>query len=238
MGKKKHDEEPGGGEGWLVSYCDMISLLVTFFLMMMTFSTKETGDVSEVGIGILKGKGGMWPKLMGRSAGEPLDPSVIQNLAVDLLATDSASEGGAPSTALKQTLDGISVRFSDDCSFLPGSATPVAALRAQLERVGAIMGRYPLRCVVEGWGDDDFAATPAYPSNEALACARARAAAAIVRAQPGVEDYQLQLAGLGKERPRSTADTAVGRRANRRIELRLLAVMAPNARIAAQEYMR
>ena len=47
-------------ESWLVSYCDMISLLVTFFLMMMTFSTKEKFDVKETGVGLLRGRGGIW----------------------------------------------------------------------------------------------------------------------------------------------------------------------------------
>ena len=46
---KKKPEEPAHSESWLVSYCDMISLLVTFFLMMMTFSTKEKFDVKEAG---------------------------------------------------------------------------------------------------------------------------------------------------------------------------------------------
>ena len=47
MGRRKKPEEHSHSESWLVSYCDMISLLVTFFLMMMTFSTKDTADVRE-----------------------------------------------------------------------------------------------------------------------------------------------------------------------------------------------
>src|SRR6187397_2286014 len=56
MARKKKPEEHSHSESWLVSYCDMISLLVTFFLMMMTFSTKDTADVREVGVGLLKGR--------------------------------------------------------------------------------------------------------------------------------------------------------------------------------------
>ena len=49
MARKKKPEEHSHGESWLVSYCDLISLLVTFFLMMMTFSSKSTGDLEQIG---------------------------------------------------------------------------------------------------------------------------------------------------------------------------------------------
>ena len=78
---KKHDEPEGGGEGWLVSYCDMISLLVTFFLMMMTFSTSSKGDVKSVGVGILKGRGGVFPNLTGYPAGDAPPEPILNSIA-------------------------------------------------------------------------------------------------------------------------------------------------------------
>src|ERR1700741_1980424 len=119
MGRKKHEAPEGAGEGWVISYCDMVSLLVTFFLMMLTFSTKDTGEVTDVGVGILKGKGGVMPKLRGLS--------------------------------MYSTLDGLSLRFNERCSFAPGSAEPEPELRTNLERLAAILARHQLLCVIEGF---------------------------------------------------------------------------------------
>ena len=60
MARQKKPEEHGHSESWLVSYCDMISLLVTFFLMMMTFSTKDNMTFKEASLGLLRGRGGIW----------------------------------------------------------------------------------------------------------------------------------------------------------------------------------
>jgi hypothetical protein len=43
----------------------MISLLVTFFVMLMSFSTSSKGDIKSAGVGILKGRGGVFPNLTG-----------------------------------------------------------------------------------------------------------------------------------------------------------------------------
>ena len=42
---KGHDEGHGGGHGgsWLITYCDMITLLITFFICIVTFASKENG---------------------------------------------------------------------------------------------------------------------------------------------------------------------------------------------------
>ena len=37
--KQQEDEAPPGAPEWIVTFSDMISLLVTFFILLMTFST-------------------------------------------------------------------------------------------------------------------------------------------------------------------------------------------------------
>jgi hypothetical protein len=44
-GGAKHQEGHGGGHGggWLVTYCDMITLLIAFFICIVTFASRESG---------------------------------------------------------------------------------------------------------------------------------------------------------------------------------------------------
>lgn len=220
---KKQAEEPGGGEGWLISYCDMISLLVTFFLMMMTFSTKESGDIAEAGIGVMKGKGGIWPKLIGTSTSEPLDPQELHDLAA---ALDGASrdEQGEPTLALSTALDGLTLRFDDRCAFARGSATASKALEANMRRLGEMLARHPVDCVVEGYGDDDFDESELYATNEMLGNARALSAARVLLAVPGIDKSRIAIAHFGAERRRDSRNNDAARDVNRRVEVRLLAI--------------
>ncbi|TAJ11943.1 MAG: hypothetical protein EPO68_14055 [Planctomycetota bacterium] len=220
---KKHEEEPGGGEGWLISYCDMISLLVTFFLMMMTFSTKDSGDVAEAGIGVMKGKGGIWPKLVGTSTSETLDPEELRELAAALDAA-ARDEKGEPTIAMQPALDGLSLRFDDRCSFARGSAKVGSALQANMRRLGEMLARQPVDCVIEGYGDDDFESTDLYETNEMLGNARALAAAKVLLAVPGVDRSRVAIAHFASERRRDVSDNDDAHDVNRRVEVRLLAI--------------
>jgi hypothetical protein len=64
-GKKGHGGHGGhaaGGHGgnWLVTYCDMITLLIAFFICILTFSSKENGKLScpKLRDSIIYGPGG------------------------------------------------------------------------------------------------------------------------------------------------------------------------------------
>ena len=123
MGRKKKPEEHAHGESWLVSYCDMISLLVTFFLMMMTFSSKHEGDLEQIGIAILDGGGGPFDGTPTLPMGERLDRSEVEQLAEELRQFLEA-RGSDESGTIKPCGDGFSIAFDVDSSFEAGSAAP------------------------------------------------------------------------------------------------------------------
>jgi chemotaxis protein MotB len=225
---KKHAEEHGGGEGWLVSYCDMISLLVTFFLMMMTFSTSSKGDITSAGVGMLKGRGGVFPNLTGYPAGDAPPPPILKTIA-DAIEGVRAAGGLKDGLALSPEVDGITIQFGEDCSFKPGSAELNPKLRSMLENVGRAVQTYTHLIVVEGHTDDRFKSSAEYPDAEALSAARAVAAAGVLSEVGRVPADLLQLAGRGAERPRRPNDTAVDRVWNRRVEVRLISLAARNA---------
>ena len=220
---KKHDEPEGGGEGWLVSYCDMISLLVTFFLMMMTFSTSSKGDVKSAGVGILKGRGGIFPNLTGCPAGNAPREKVLDEIA-DALENYRTTGGLEGALALTPELDGLAIQFSEECSFAPGSAELTPALRRQLENVGKAVQTYTHLIVVEGHTDDRFKPTRDSPDAGALSAARAVAAARVLIDSGYVPADLLQIAGKGGDRPRRPNDTALDRTWNRRVEVRLISL--------------
>lgn len=225
---KKKPEEAAHIESWLVSYCDMISLLVTFFLMMMTFSSKEEFDVHQVGIGLLNGRGGVWKSPISFPEQQEVDPSVVGRLARDLAALNEG-EAGQQATSIQPQQDGFTVSFDTKSSFSPGSATVTPALHKNLITVAGALNGYTNLIVVEGFTDDRFQPTPQYPTAEALGIARAQAAARVVLENSLILPDQLQIASAGKLRPRVTNDSATGRTSNRRVEIRVVSLAKPKA---------
>lgn len=220
---KKKQEEIAHGESWLVSYCDMISLLVTFFLMMMTFSTKEKFDVREVGVGLLRGRGGIWQNSLVIPQQHDVDPSIVDALARDL-ASQAEQQNSEPASSIRPGNDGFTVTFDMRSSFAPGSADVNAALRQNLLALAGSLQRYTHLVVVEGFTDDRFQPTPEFPDAEAMSLARARNAARVMLEQSLLAPELVQVSALGTERPRASNDTPTGRTSNRRVEVRVLAL--------------
>ena len=233
MFRRKHVDE-GGTESWLMSYCDMITLLVTFFLMMMSFSSSEKGDLEEIGVGLLKGRGGVWPPMLGAASVERLDLDVLESMARDL---DELSDESGGAIGLRGAIDGLVIQFDLESSFAPGSATPPPALVRHLERIAARLYPYDWTIVIEGSTDSAFQPTARHATPIALGLARARAAADVVLSNRRIERERIQVTSFGSDRPLAPNDTAHGRRANRCVTLRILApsVSAAAASVRAHE---
>jgi len=223
MGRRKKPEEHGHSESWLVSYCDMISLLVTFFLMMLTFSTSETADVREIGVGLLRGRGGIWNSTLYMPVHEEVDPQTVSAIARDVAALAEKQKDGSRSNVREQ-IDGFSMSFDLASSFAPGSAEPTQALEQNMRTLGGFLQRYTQLVVIEGFTDDRFQPTPVYPDAESISIARAKAAAKILLQGSTISPEQVQIAGLGPIRPRAQNDTPLGRTSNRRIEVRVVSL--------------
>jgi len=48
MAKKKRGEAHGGGHGWFVTFADLMALLVSFFVMLVAFSTQDNAKLQIV----------------------------------------------------------------------------------------------------------------------------------------------------------------------------------------------
>jgi chemotaxis protein MotB len=221
VARQKKPEEHGHSESWLVSYCDMISLLVTFFLMMMTFSTKDKYDLKEASLGLLRGRGGIWKNPTAFPQENEIDLLQVEMFAKEVAAlTHDANDD--QSLSVKTVTDGFSMSFDTACSFGPGSDEITPALHAQLQKVGRVLARYEFTVVVEGYTDTEFKPNAFYSSDVAMGLGRAREAAYVLMDECGVRADRMQVSSVGALRPRASNDTALGRQSNRRVELRVL----------------
>src|SRR6202008_1696817 len=48
MAKKKRGDAHGGGHGWFVTFADLMGLMMSFFVMLVAFSTQDTNKLKIV----------------------------------------------------------------------------------------------------------------------------------------------------------------------------------------------
>src|SRR5215468_7636449 len=48
MAKKKRGDAHGGGHGWFVTFADLMGLLMSFFVMLVAYSTQDTAKLKVV----------------------------------------------------------------------------------------------------------------------------------------------------------------------------------------------
>lgn len=212
------DEEPSS-PFLMATFSDMMTLLLTFFVMLVAMSSVEVKKFEEAlsyftgRRGIMEQEG-MMPGIMGVAAEADAREQAKQ---FEEIARAVQAQGLSASVDVDLTDIGVRITFLDSVAFAPGSVVLDAPARDLLQTVaGMVTGASTIE--VEGHTDDRPIATLAYPSNWELSAARAAAVVRYLTSQPGALPPDRYVAtGHGEFRPRAPNDIPEGRARNRRI---------------------
>jgi len=212
----KHDvpeDPPQSAPDWIVTFSDMISLLVTFFVMLMSFSTIEENEAAIIVGAFGQRSGGVLDGGPSSSVSEPprdrmyathplRGGDVPHSRPAEELPENLEEMGqklGADEIEIDFTAatDGLLLRFDDDCAFEPGSARVPAPLALALAQLGDLLQHYSHLLVIEGHANASFEPTSNLRDAEALSSARAAAAARILLDGNDLSRDLLQINGLG-----------------------------------------
>lgn len=234
------EEPPEGAPEWIVTFTDLISLLVTFFVLLMTFSSFEDDNKNLMVIQGLSmtGKRGAVSDVKGPSLVDPpprdvesgSDPKTgaqdphprpAEDLSEDLLEMGKQKTDDRQEIDLTKARDGLRIVFPKEVGFLPGSTEVQPGLRRKLLELAEVLQAYPNTVVLEGHTDSMFASTPEFPTAVDLALARAQSAAQVMLEVDGLDPLTIQVVGHGDRNPRGPNETAEQRVLNRRVEVRI-----------------
>ncbi|WP_457569226.1 OmpA/MotB family protein [Desulfurobacterium sp.] len=226
MRKKK--QECKSFPAWLTSFGDLMSLLLTFFILLYSMSTISLEKFNQVIKGLTSAFGGevifqeggipggrkagvnfpkMYPKMRTREEVEKQIAEIHKLLQKNGMKASVAKYGTE-----------IKIRINTSKLFPPGSAEPyksaIPIIKEMCEKLKAV--ELPLR--IEGYTDNVPIRTKLYPSNWELSAARA---AAVLRLfiKCGYDPKLLSAAGYGPTHPIAPNNTPQGREKNRRIEI-------------------
>ncbi len=213
---------------WMTTYGDMVTLLLTFFILMFAMSTiterkfyqaaqslQEAlgGGVMDANIGVIGEAAAIAP------------PSRIIRKDVDILETLEAiaqlmqDEALAEMTEMEIIGAGeVLIRLGDQMLFDPGRAVLKPGARRVLRGITESIIGSTQKLWVEGHTDNVPINSREFPSNWELSTARAVSVVKFLQVL-GVPSEQLAAVGHSEYVPLATNNTTDGRQKNRRVEL-------------------
>lgn len=199
-----------GDEGWLTSYLDVLTLLITLFVLLLSLTPPGGGEAVD--------------SAFMRSA------SAVTSLPLATLATgihprhDGVQPKFAglniPGVSVSQGREGITLRIDTSLLFPSGQAVLTPRGQGVVESLIDVLASFDGQISVEGHTDSIPISTTRFPSNWELSSARA---IAVVRhlARQGFDVSRMRAVGYADTQPIESNVTAPGRAANRRVELLL-----------------
>ncbi len=227
MASHRRQQPDGGGapqNGWIMTYGDMMSLLLTFFVLIVSFSSIQESKFKNAAISLRAAFGVLTDVPSVISMPEPIVPRPEARLHEDVLAEVKRLErslldlGVAQEVDVEVTETGVAFRIQAPFMFDSGRAALRPETLGMMDNLAQFFHKFPYPIRIEGHTDSVPISTVRFPSNWDLSAARAVAVARRLQ-EGGVAPQRIEAVGMGEYRPLDGNDTAAGRARNRRVEI-------------------
>lgn len=235
-GGRKKKCPPEGAADWLLTYGDMVTLLLTFFVLLFTTATIDGYELRMILAA--------FPGLGNYTGGNTLEAGPLAELGNTVMSLPSMQQGRALSEARREavsifqpeirnnqvqiTVDerGLVISLAGDAFFESGSSDlDIEASRETMQKLSNLLTSEQVSertFRIEGHTDDIPTGTGgAFASNWDLAAARASSVLRYLT-DYGVEESRFQLMSRAEFAPLYDNDTPEGRAYNRRVDVIIL----------------
>ena len=208
---------------WLVTYGDMVTLLLTFFVMIVAMSEIKKDHFMEA-MSYFNGRTSVFEHaqpvpIIPLTSEEAMD-ALEQAERVETLLEFIQEEGLEDKVQINFEEESMHVVITDAVMFNSGSSIVQETAREILSMVSNVSPDMTESITVIGHTDDDPISTSQYPSNWELSAARASSVVRFLLTQENsLPPERYQAIGQGEYAPVDSNDTPEGRARNRRIEL-------------------
>lgn len=239
MKRRPASEKSGkaGQERWLLTYSDLITLLMIFFVVLYSLSSLNAKKFEAIAMSLAQAMGGGQSVL--NQPGASLAPGISGNTEVEEVVPNESQEmndlekirkelqeyidqnglNGKVSVNMEER--GVVLSFQDVALFPLGSADLTPNAKEMIGKVGQILRKYNQYLRIEGHTDDLPINTRQFPSNWELSVARATSVVQeLIRMN--FAPYRLSATGYGEYRSREPNDSDEHRQQNRRVDIVVL----------------
>lgn len=243
MARKKRDS--GGGYSWMDTYGDMVTLLLTFFIMLFSMSsvneekwevlirafTKNPDAATAQIILVQQGDGdqvapavGLDSNLSDKASDNDL-PADLNQLYEYIMSFVSQNDLDASVSVSKDSSNNVYIRFDNNIFFDGDSAVLREESKPILDFLGDCLKNVEDQIFITRVNGHTAAIPGAedyHVSDWQLSGDRASQVVIYFEEQKGLDPKKLMCNGYGKNYPIESNDTPEGRAANRRVEIMIL----------------
>ena len=188
---------------WLMSFNDLLTLMLTFFILMVALSSFNAAKMKSAA-----------------DAANKVFKQVGTEAAMDMTTLESLNRIEGLNARTEK--HGIRISLKESMLYERGSDVLQPAAKHTLHELAGVLRQTGAMIRVEGHTDNVDINTLKFPSNWELATARAVSVVKYLSEKEGVPVGKMSAAGYADSRPLATNQTENGRAANRRTEIILL----------------
>lgn len=237
-GYKKKDN--GGAPGWLTTYSDLMSLLLTFFILLFSMSTVDAKKFKDIAFSlqtVLSGIGQPYPIEGGQIDNRQIPneyyvgeddevdietfPEEIQQMYDNVVGYIGDKELEAKVT-VRANRRGVFVDIKEAILFEPGKAELKESGIQVLKQLEGLINNFDNELVIEGHTDNVPMNSHQYPSNWELSTARAVTVVRYLIDKENVDPKRLSAVGYGEYHPIVPNDNSINRSTNRRVNILII----------------
>jgi len=229
-----------GAPDWVVTFGDLMSLLLCFFVLLLSFSEMDRAKYKEVAGSLAKAFGvqrktkafeapkGL--KMIAKDFDQELIPTFERDEFVVMqtreeIGRELKKEVETHFKGMQDLIDvdvnnnNITIRLMGESTFDSGKAEIRQEMTPLLDKIAEALRATEESIVVAGHTDNVPLHGGRYQSNLGLSIARAATVAEYLIRNNGLDPSRMATMGFGEYRPLSDNATAHGRQQNRRVEI-------------------
>ena len=240
-GQRKQKVEKDTSERWLLTYSDLMNLLLILFIILYSMANVDSAKYQQVSQSLraalgenssansIIGEGGAGNSLieLPSSASSPVMPAQLEDQQMEAVkdtVNDIVEKQGLTGD-VDVTLQerGVVISITEKVLFKSGSADIELESQKTIERIGkALMALHGKQIRVEGHTDADPIRNSRFPDNQELSTARANSVWRILVHNSGIDPKMISATGYGEYRPKVANDTNENKARNRRVDIAVL----------------
>lgn len=213
------NDEDEESEGWLPTYADMMTLLLCFFVLLISLSVFQKEQLITALNSLREGLGVM-PKLsqpieVERKSLEQKEQEALIKIAKEIEPLEQVT--------VIMTMKGLKIQLENPVLFATGEAELKSNAKEILSQISDILKKSNIdnEINISGHTDNVPIHTPQFPSNWELSTYRATSVLRYL-IEEGLPPEKMSASGYGQYRPIASNKTKKGRSRNRRMEILIL----------------
>lgn len=229
MAREKKPKKEVKTDAWLATYGDMVTLVLTFFVLLYSFSSVNEKKLKEIsaaltsllgggtsGESILEGGNGILEEVVPEDVG-------VQNSTFTKVSEFLENNGLKDIAQIKTDDRGVIIELNDKILFESGKSELIPESKGVLDKISGLLGTLDNTFIIEGHTDNIPINNYRFNDNWDLSSSRANSVIRYFTQVKGLDVNKFNSAAYGEFKPLVDNSTEENRAKNRRVNILIVA---------------